>query len=795
MVGCSFDACRRARFAASPAGVSWRTDGPESMKRYATLFFLCFSVLGAPFAAAQISLPLGAPVKAEKKADTAAGELPRRERIVAQIAEAERRRDEAMRLRDTYRGEEAIHATEMQHLLDRLTVVERDKLKRLNELEAAQKSQPPSVETWPVVRELSAPPPYSALRVDALRDTLDNQNEKLQAMSTRWQSFEAEKVDLTRSRQRAAEAVRLAEDRMARAGSDDEQQKARRGKDLSALQQQVADAELVALTMAQETLKLQMTVQRKLIDELERVVERVLPQQRMSEADMEVVRTRAKIGNEKLKAEIDASVAAHNKRLAERDRLVREGIRPGVGGEERALHLRFLDDALETDLVVLRGLSWLQLLGQQWSEAVELRFGALDGDVQARQAARDALQKIKLGLDDRLKIAKEQRRALRLSIREQEGRLAGAPAGSAEYRYANEMLGLLQKRNVMFDRVEAIVANFEHQIARWESDLGGAPAESFGERLASALRAARTWLTVIWHYELFSVEDSVEVDGGRVPVSYGVTVDKSVGALLLFVLGYWVLARLSRLVQRQLVRRFGVEAQLAQVVRRWLVILLTLGLVVFVLNLARIPLTVFAFMGGALAIGVGFGTQTIIKNLISGIIILFERKIRVGDIVNIGGTTGHVVAVDLRATTISAFDGVEALVPNSNFLENTVVNWTYSSPSIRREIRIGVAYGSDTRLAASILAQCAREHAHVLSDPIPEVFFEDYGDSALVFVLVYWVKLGLQVGPRRVDSDLRHAIGDRFAEAGIGVPFPQRDIRLEVSGPLPVQLSHGGPTQ
>ena len=269
------------------------------------------------------------------------------------------------------------------------------------------------------------------------------------------------------------------------------------------------------------------------------------------------------------------------------------------------------------------------------------------------------------------------------------------------------------------------------------------------------------------------------------------TVDKSVGAFLLFVFGYWILLRLSRVAQGVLVRRFGVEARLAQVVRRWLVILLAIILIVLVLNLARIPLTVFAFMGGALAIGVGFGTQTIIKNLISGIIILFERKIRVGDIVNIGETTGNVVAVDLRATTISGFDGVEALVPNSTFLENTVVNWTYSSPSIRREIRIGVAYGSDTRLAASILAQCAREHAHVLSDPIPEVFFEDYGDSALVFVLVYWVKLGLQVGPRRVDSDLRHAIGDRFAEAGIGVPFPQRDIRLEVNGPLPVQISRG----
>ena len=748
--------------------------------------------LAAPVRA-QIALP-GLSAGGDAKKAPAAEQVPKRERILAQIEEAERRRNEALRLRPTYTGEDAVHATEVQHLLDRLTVVERDKLKRLNELEMAQKAMPPSIETWPVVRELSGPPPYSALRVDALRDALDSQNDKLQAMSARWQSLEAEKIDLTRSRQRSAEAVRLAEDRLARSTeSEGEHQQARRARELAALQQQVSDAELVAQSMGQEALKLQMAAQRRLIDELDRVVERVLPHQRLSEADMAFVRARAKAGAEKLKAEIDASVSAHNKRLAERDRLVRDGAKNAAGSEERNLRLRFLDDALETDLVVLRGLSWLQLIGQQWSEAIELRFLSLGGDAQAREAALPALQKIKSGLDDRLKIAKEQRRALNLSIREQEGRLASAVPGSIEYRYTNEMLGLLQKRNLMFDRVEAFVANFERQIGRWERDLGGGGASSLGERLTAGWRAATRWLSVLWHYELFSVEDSVEVDGSRVPVSYGVTVDKSVGALLLFVLGYWALARLSRVAQRVLVTRFGIEAQLAQVIRRWLVILFTLGLVVFVLNLARIPLTVFAFLGGALAIGVGFGTQTIIKNLISGIIILFERKIRVGDIVNIGETTGNVVAVDLRATTISGFDGVEALVPNSTFLENTVTNWTYSSPSIRRELRIGVAYGSDTRLAASLLAQCAREHAHVLRDPIPEVFFEDYGDSALQFVLVYWVQLGLQVGPRRVDSDLRHAIGDRFAEAGIGVPFPQGDIRLEVNGPLPVQVSHGEP--
>ena len=155
---------------------------------------------------------------------------------------------------------------------------------------------------------------------------------------------------------------------------------------------------------------------------------------------------------------------------------------------------------------------------------------------------------------------------MNLSIREQEGRLASAVPGSIEYRYTNEMLGLLQKRNLMFDRVEAFVANFERQIGRWERDLGGGGASSLGERLTAGWRAATRWLSVLWHYELFSVEDSVEVDGSRVPVSYGVTVDKSVGALLLFVLGYWALARLSRrLIGGQTGDILGAAQQIAEI--------------------------------------------------------------------------------------------------------------------------------------------------------------------------------------------------------------------------------------
>ena len=115
-------------------------------------------------------------------------------------------------------------------------------------------------------------------------------------------------------------------------------------------------------------------------------------------------------------------------------------------------------------------------------------------------------------------------------------------------------------------------------------------------------------------------------------------------------------------------------------------------------------------MGGALAIGVGFGTQTLLRNFISGIIVLFERKVRVGDIVDVDGVQGIVTAVDVRSTTVRQFDGIETMVPNSLLLENKVTNWTGESPTMRRVVKVGVAYGSPTRQVADILQEAAAEH-------------------------------------------------------------------------------------
>jgi len=215
-------------------------------------------------------------------------------------------------------------------------------------------------------------------------------------------------------------------------------------------------------------------------------------------------------------------------------------------------------------------------------------------------------------------------------------------------------------------------------------------------------------------------------------------------------------------------------------------------LLVITLNLARIPLTVFAFLGGALAIGVGFGTQTIIRNFISGLIVLMERQIRVGDTIEVDGISGTVTEVNLRSSTVLGSDGVEAIIPNSSLLEHRVTNSTRTDRKVRRVVKVGVAYGSPVREVAAIMKECAERHGLVQKSPEPMVLFEDFGDNALLFGLYFWVDLGPNLSTNVVMSDLRFMMEKRFGEAGIGVAYPQRDIHLASSRPLQVEITKGG---
>ena len=196
----------------------------------------------------------------------------------------------------------------------------------------------------------------------------------------------------------------------------------------------------------------------------------------------------------------------------------------------------------------------------------------------------------------------------------------------------------------------------------------------------------------------------------------------------------------------------------------------------------------------ALGVGIGFGLQEIVANFISGLIILFERPIRVGDVVTIAGTTGTVSKIQIRATTIRNYDQQELLVPNKQFITGELLNWSLSDQINRVVITVGVEYGHDTRKALTLLAEAAREHPRVLKDPPPLISFEGFGDNALTLVLRCY--LGALDGRLGVTTELHQAVYEKLQAAGIGIAFPQRDVHLTTARPLDIRIQSvpdGGP--
>ena len=236
----------------------------------------------------------------------------------------------------------------------------------------------------------------------------------------------------------------------------------------------------------------------------------------------------------------------------------------------------------------------------------------------------------------------------------------------------------------------------------------------------------------------------------------------------------------------------GRNADLIHLVQRVYFVVVLLIVVFTILELLNVPLTSFAFISGAVAIGIGFGAQNIINNFISGWILLWERPIRIGDFLEIGETRGTVESINTRSTRIRRIDGVHLLIPNSFLLENTVVNWTLIDKLARSQVRVGVAYGSPVGQVSQLIQQAADEDTSVLKHPQAQVLFEDFGDSALVFDLVFWAEAQGDRDLRMIRSDLRYRIDELFRENGIVISFPQRDVHLTSLSPLQVQVVPAG---
>ncbi len=258
---------------------------------------------------------------------------------------------------------------------------------------------------------------------------------------------------------------------------------------------------------------------------------------------------------------------------------------------------------------------------------------------------------------------------------------------------------------------------------------------------------------------------------------YSVTVSKLVIAIVVFLSSFFLSSWGSNLLKRRILRSEKSSISAANAIQRITFYVLWIVFVLISLNILKIPLTAFAFMGGAIAVGIGFGMQNIFNNLISGFIVIFSRPFKVNDIVDVAGTQGTVIDIGSRSTKIKTWDGFDVVLPNRYFLENSVTNWTGTDTRKREVLKIGVSYDSDTRRVEELLMEVVKGHSKILKDPAPFVVFKDFADSSLNFEVYYWFDLK-QASGMKISSDMRHHISALFKKEGIEIPFPQRVVHV-----------------
>jgi len=350
-------------------------------------------------------------------------------------------------------------------------------------------------------------------------------------------------------------------------------------------------------------------------------------------------------------------------------------------------------------------------------------------------------------------------------------RVAGAAAPEARWLrdQAGQLEGLLQLYEEELadkDESRAIAERTLEEIRRRTAEV------TLLERLESAARR----LGELWRSELFAVDDR--------PVTLG----KVVAAFLLFTLGFTLARLVTRVLGALVLRRIAVQPGIAAAIQSLVFYALVVVFFVIAMRTVNIPLTIFTLAGGALAIGVGFGSQNIVNNFISGLVLLTERPIKMGDIVEIDGMQGHVEQIGARSTRVRTFDNVHIIVPNSAFLEKNVVNWTLSDDVVRAKVDVGVSYGSPPREVDRLISRAIQEHGQILESPEPMVLFHEFGDNALVFRAYFWLRVQRPIAKIRIESDVRYRIEHLLRDAGIVIAFPQRDVHLDTSSPLDVRV-------
>lgn len=261
------------------------------------------------------------------------------------------------------------------------------------------------------------------------------------------------------------------------------------------------------------------------------------------------------------------------------------------------------------------------------------------------------------------------------------------------------------------------------------------------------------------------------------------TLGKLATILFSLILLFVITAVIKKFLVKKLFPKYNINVGVAEAIGSlFRYSLITLGFIV-IIQASGIDLSTLGLLIGALGIGIGFGLQNITNNFISGLIILFERPIKVGDRVEVGNIAGNVVEISARATTILTNDNIAIIVPNSEFINQRVINWSLENRMVRLNFPVGVAYKENPEKVKQVLLEVALSHDGILKNPPPDVLFDSFGDSSLQFNLRVWTD-SYSDRPKVLKSQLYYAIFEKFRQHNIEIPFPQRDIHIKE---MPIQ--------
>lgn len=661
-------------------------------------------------------------------------------------------------------------------------------------------------DTWTA---LDAPPPHSVLLADNLRqDALSAQN-RLKSVTSRQDLIGDLRDEISQAARTNAAAARLAEEQLSQAPDG---QKAALAWSLEMTRQRLRaqSAILQSLEVAEENNQINIAIAQQHADLAQRKADSIKDRLVFSEEDYARVKSdldaESRVISRKLSTMLDQASAATDKlsrarqALAQAEASLAANFSASVNGALAANNKPPASlDALRQEVLLAeqKVVSANTLLdGLRYAPtAFEIKRSMWDFRYRLyRDKSPETLAEAKLKLKNIDSVL-----ALMVSINARQianaanetlalEKLLTSIDSSVDRTFVRKQLVDLADREQELRLIGAFFASTRRLMDTLNIEMGGqASGFSPKEKLQEVSITGKDMFLTLWNYELFVAEDSIEVDGKKITGYSSITVGKVSRAILIFAIGVLLSLWLSRLAEAIVVRRFGFDAARAKILSKWFYTFGLLLLLVLVLTWVNIPLTVFAFLGGAVAIGLGFGMQNVLKNLISGLMLLFERPFKPGDLVEVGPLKGNVTEIGIRSSTIRDVNGVDTMIPNSLFVEQSVTNWTYD-PKVRFCIKIGVAYGSPVREVAELLEECVHRHGLVLADPEPEVLFEDFGADSLSFGVYFWLALGPNVTGRRVASDLRFIIDKALSEKGIVIAYPQRDVHLDMAEPLKVEM-------